>query len=326
MDAPLRWGILATGGIAEQFTRDLQLAGLQVQAVGSRSVESAQRFAERFGIAQAHGRYAALVADPDVDIIYIATPHPQHADNALLALEAGKHVLVEKPFTLNGAQAARVVALARKQRLVVLEAMWTRFLPHMLRIREIIAAGTIGQLRSIHAEHRQCLPTDPDHRINALALGGGALLDLGIYPVSFAVDLLGLPLQTQAQARLSASGVDAEIATLMRHAGNALSTSVSTLDGAGENAATVHGALGRIEIDATWYTPTSFTVRDLQGEVIERFQAQVTGRGMQFQAFEMEALVRHGGESVLMPPDQSVGIMRTLDAIRAQIGLIYPGD
>jgi predicted dehydrogenase len=326
LDTPLRWGILATGGIAERFVRDLQLAGLQVQAVGSRSEGRAQAFAARLGIARAHGSYAALVGDPAVDIVYIATPHPQHAENALLALAAGKHVLVEKPFALNARQAERVVALARQTQRVVLEAMWTRFLPPMQRIRDIIAAGTIGQLRSLHAEHRQDLPRDPAHRINAPALGGGALLDLGIYPLSFAVDLLGPPQAILAQARLTPSGVDAEVATLMRHAGDALSSSVSAIDGAGRNAATVYGTHGRIELDPVWYAATTFTVYDAQGAVVERYQPDVAGRGMQYQAFEMEALVRGGGESARMPPDQSVAILRMLDEVRRQIGVAYPGE
>jgi len=326
LDKPLRWGILATGGIAETFTRDLQIAGLHVQAVGSRTQDSAQAFAARLGIPTAHGSYAALVADPQVDLVYIATPHPQHADAALLAIEAGKHVLVEKPFTLNAGQAVQVVARARARGVIVMEAMWTRFLPHMVRLREVIAAGTIGALRSVVAEHRQQMPTDPAHRANAPALGGGALLDLGVYPVSFAVDLLGEPVEITARARMSATGVDAEIATIMRHAHGALSTSVSALDAAGTNSAVVYGARGRIVIDPLWFTPTSFSVYNASGGCIERFEQAVPGHGMQYQAIELEALVRAGRESQRMPPTQSVQIMRVLDQMRAQIGLVYPGE
>lgn len=323
---PLRWGILATGWIAEQFTRDIQLAGLQVQAVGSRTPDKAQAFARQFDIARAHGSYAALVADPDVDIVYIATPHTQHLDAALLALQAGKHVLVEKPFALNGHQAAQIVACARARNLVVMEAMWTRFLPHMDRIHALIAAGAIGTVRSVAAHHRQRLPTDPGHRINARELGGGALLDLGIYPLSFAVDLLGLPTAIAAQARFTATGVDAEIATLLQHPGGTLSSTVSALDLADTNTATVYGTQGRIDIDDVWYAPTTFTLRDGQGEVVERYDAQVAGRGMQFQALALEASVRAGQVSTRMPPEQSVQIMRMLDTIREQIGLVYPGE
>ncbi|MBO9123709.1 MULTISPECIES: Gfo/Idh/MocA family protein [unclassified Rhizobium] len=326
MEKTLGWGILATGWIAELFTQDLILSGRKVVAVGSRSKEKATDFAQRFGIANAHGSYQDLVANPEVDIIYVATPHPHHAEAALMALDAGKHVLVEKPFTLNAAEARRIVERAREKNLVVLEAMWTRFLPHMRRIHEIIEAGTLGELRAVSAEHRQFLPSDPGHRLNAPELGGGALLDLGIYPISFAIDVLGPPVSIDTAARFQATGVDAEIETLMKHAGGAISTTASALDSAGPNAATVYGSKARIEIAPVWYTPTSFKVVDQQGTVIETFDEPVEGRGMQYQALEMERLVALGETSSLMPPQESVTIMEVLDSIRAEIGLLYPGE
>lgn len=326
MNTKLGWGILATGWIAELFTQDLISAGLRVAAVGSRSAEKAKLFAEQFGIPKFHASYEALVADPEVDIIYIATPHPNHVEAALLALNAGKHVLIEKPFTLNAAQARQVIERAAEKKLVVLEAMWTRFLPHMLKIRQILESGVIGELRSISAEHRQHLPSDPEHRLNRLDLGGGALLDLGIYPISFACELLGIPTSIQASARFSATGVDAEIATLMRHPGGAISTTVSALDCAGPNGAIVYGSKARIEIASVWYMPTSFRIIDQNGVVIEDFAQEVSGRGMQFQAFEMEALVRAGRNSTILSPEQSLAIMEVLDTVRKQIGLAYPGE
>ncbi|KQV37030.1 Gfo/Idh/MocA family oxidoreductase [Rhizobium sp. Root1204] len=326
MEKRLRWGILATGWIAELFVTDLLASGLDVVAVGSRSVEKAKAFAERFKIPNAHGSYEELVTDPDVDIIYVATPHPQHVDAALLALNSGKHVLVEKPFTLNANEARKIVDRAREKKLVVLEAMWTRFLPHMTRIHDIIEAGTLGDLRSVSAEHRQFLPTDPNHRLNALELGGGALLDLGIYPISFAFDILGTPVTVSATARFKETGVDAEIATLMRHEGGAISTTVSALDCAGPNVACIYGSKARIEIASTWYVPTSFEVLDYENNVLEKFEKPVHSRGMQFQALEMERLVRTGAESELMRPDETVAIMETLDTVRQQIGLVYPGE
>ena len=189
----LRWGILATGGIAHMFTKDLRTAGLDIAAVGSRRADAARAFADEFEIPHAHDSYEALVDDPDVDIVYVATPHPAHADNAILALEHGKHVLVEKPFTLNAAEAARVRDVAAANGLLAMEAMWTRYLPHMVRIRELLAEGALGDVRAVTADHTQSISTDPAHRLNALELGGGALLDLGIYPVSFAWDVLGAP-------------------------------------------------------------------------------------------------------------------------------------
>ena len=327
MTTRTRWGILATGWIAELFANDLLLTGHTVTAVGSRSQASADRFAARFGIAHAHASYAALAEDPDVDVIYVATPHPMHAANAKMALAAGKHVLVEKPFTLNAAEAEAVVALARANRLVALEAMWTRFLPHMVRIREIVASGRLGDVRSIIADHTQDLPDDPGHRLNALELGGGALLDLAIYPISFAWDIFGEPQSIQSMARFKSTGADAQVATLFKYASGAMAASLSASDTAGPNRATLLGTEGRIEIDGVWYTPTSFRVYDSKNKVIEEFKSKVVGRGMQFQADEMERLILAGSTAgEILPPSQTVAIMRTLDTIRDQIGLRYPGE
>lgn len=322
-----RWGILATGWIAELFVKDLILTGHEVAAVGSRTQASADRFAKEFGIATAHGSYEALAADPNVNIIYVATPHPQHAAAAKLALNAGKHILVEKAFTLNAAEAAEIVDLAAAKNLVVLEAMWTRFLPHMRRIRAIIAEGTIGEVRSITADHRQKLPDDPKHRLNALELGGGALLDLGIYPISFTWDILGQPDSIHASATFRETGADSQVATIFHYASGAIATTLSSSDSAGPNRASIVGTKGRIEIDRVWYSPTTFRVYDNANTVIESFDGAVEGRGMQFQAAEVERLIAAGltaGE--ILPPAQSVAIMKTLDEVRAQIGLRYPGE
>jgi predicted dehydrogenase len=327
MAGALRWGILGTGYIAGEQTTDLLGNGFTVTAVGSRTQESADAFAAKFGIGTAHGSYEALVADPEVDAIYVSTPHPFHADNALLALDAGKHVLVEKSFTVNAAEARAVVDRATEKNLVVLEAMWTRFLPHMVRIREIIAAGTIGEVRALIADHNQKLPTDPKHRINAPELGGGALLDLGIYPVSFAFDLFGTPEVVQANSSMTGTGVDRQTAMFFGYSDGRQAQLMSTLDAAGPNRAVVVGSEGRIEIEAVWYTPTPFTVFDSAGAVIERFDEPVQNRGMQFQAWELERLVAEGvlaGE--ILPPEESVAIMETLDEVRRQIGLSYPGE
>lgn len=327
MTEQIRWGILATGWIAELFTSDLLGDGHRVTAVGSRSQAKAEDFAARFGIGTAHGSYEALVADPEVDIIYIATPHPQHVGAAKLALDADKHILVEKPFTLNAAEAAEIVELAQEKGLVALEAMWTRFLPHMLRLHEIIDAGTLGEIRSITADHRQKLPDDPGHRLNALELGGGALLDLGIYPISFAWDILGKPDAVTALATFHETGADRQIATVLHFPSGAIATSLSSSDSAGPNRAAVVGTEGRVEIDHVWYTPTQMRVYDTDNNLIEQFDGSVSGRGMQFQAKEAERLIAAGliaGDR--MPPAQTVEIMELLDEVRRQIGLRYPQE
>ena len=324
---PLRWGILGTGWIADLFVKDLQLIGRPVVACGSRQQASADAFAKTFKIPHAHGSYEALVADPEVDVIYVATPHPYHRDNAVMALNAGKHVLIEKPFTINARQAHEIISLAKAKKLVVLEAMWTRFLPHMRRMREILAAGTLGTVYSVIADHTRDLPSDPKHRLNDLALGGGALLDLHVYPMALAFDVLGTPTEIMAMARFKDTGADAEIATIFRHAEGGMSTAISTSDNGGPNIAMILGTKARIEFATPTYGPTSFRVIDREEKTIETFEAKVPGRGMQFQAEELERLVAEGklgGE--ILPSEETIAIMETMDAIRAKIGLKYPGE
>lgn len=323
----LRWGILSTGAIAHTFTGDVLRAGRRVTAVGSRTQAAADAFATRHGIARAHGSYESLVADPEVDIIYIGTPHPLHHPHATLALEHGKHVLVEKAFTLTRAEAEDLRQLGERQGLLVMEAMWTRYLPHMVRIRELLAAGALGEVRAVMADHTQLITDDPAHRLNNLALGGGALLDLGIYPISFIWEVLGAPDTIQASARLGAGGADAEVATVMTHAGGAVSTSLSSARAQGPNRASVIGTQARIDIDAVWYAPTSFTVTRADGQVVERYESQVEGRGMQYEALAAERLVAAGAlGSDIQPLQETIDIMGCLDDIRAQIGVRYPGE
>ena len=323
----LRWGILATGGIAHLFTNDLKLNGFTVQAVGSRSQAAADAFAAEFDIPNAHTTYEALAADPDVDVVYVSTPHPLHAANARLMLEAGKHVLVEKPFTLNAREAREIADLAAERGLLLLEAMWTRYLPHMVRVREIIADGTIGEVRSLIVDHTQKLSDDPAHRINALELGGGALLDLGIYPISFSWDLFGAPLTIQSTASFKDTGADAQVATIFGYDGGRVASMLSASHTLGPNTASVLGTVARIEIDRVWYTPTSIRVVGADGSVLEEFRSEVTGRGMHFQAEAVERLVAEGNlHGDLLTIDDSVAIMGTLDAIREEIGLRYPGE
>lgn len=326
-DGGVGWGILATGGIAQLFARDLAMHGHRIAAVGSRTLESARRFAEEFDIPSAYGSYAELVADPDVDVVYVATPHNLHLVNACDALTNGKHVLVEKAFTLNADQARTVVELGEERGLLVLEAMWTRFLPHMAFVREVIASGRIGEVRSLHADHTQDLPTAPTHRLNDPALGGGALLDLGVYPLSFAHDLLGAPTEVMAHGVLGPTGVEVSVATILDHGDGVVSTSFSSLRTRGPNRAVVLGTEGRIEIDAVWYTPTSVTVLDADGRAVDRFTQVVSGRGMQYQAAEVERLLAAGERvSPLMTPEDSIAVMATMDRARAAIGVRYPGE
>jgi predicted dehydrogenase len=324
----LRWGVVGTGWIAEREVIDLQRDGAVVSAIGSRSVGAARTFADRFGIARAHGSYADLVADPAVDLVYVATPHPMHAEHALLAIEAGKPVLVEKPFTLTGAEARQVFDAARSARVPVLEAMWTRFLPQHVRVREIIREGVLGDVRRVLADSGQVMTTDPAHRINDLTLGGGALLDLGIYPLSFAWSVLGSPGTTLTSATLGPTGADRSVSLLLEYGGGRQAVLATSADDRGPNRAAIVGTMARVEFSPVFYTgSTSFVVTSTDGVELERWDDPPPGRGMQFQARELARMVRGGElESPVLPWDETVAILEHLDEIRARIGVRYPSE
>ena len=327
MSKRLRWGILGTGGIANSFAKDLKATGHQVTAVGSRTSQAAEQFAAQHGISRAHASYEALVNDDQVDVVYVSTPHPFHLSNALLALEAGKHVLVEKPLTINASEARELEAVATRKGLVALEAMWTRWLPHMVRIREILASGALGELRALLADHTQKLPDDPAHRINAPELGGGALLDLGIYPISFAWQLFGKPISIVATSTPTSTGVDRATTVILGYDKGRTAITHCSSGERGPNTAVIIGSEGRLEIDPIWYAATSFTLYSNSNEVTERFEYPLKTRGMEFQADELERLVNIGQLSgTILPVAESVAIMETLDEVRRQIGLKYPGE
>ncbi|MEV6639980.1 Gfo/Idh/MocA family oxidoreductase [Amycolatopsis sp. NPDC051371] len=317
-DKPLRWGIMGTGGIAGAFAEDLKLTDSGVvAAVGSRTAESADAFAEQRGIPTRHGSYEALANDPDVDIVYVATPHPLHHGNARLALEAGKPVLVEKPFTMNAEEARDLVALARERDLFLMEAMWTRFLPHIRHVRELLPS--LGDVVTVTADHGQWFAEDPAFRLFAPELGGGALLDLGIYPVSFASMVLGTPDRVVAMVTPAFTGVDAQTSMLFGYASGAQAVLSCTLSAVSPTTASIVGTAGRIEIDGPFYAPASFTLIPREGER-SRFEYLDEGRGLRHQADEVARLLAAGEtESALMPLDETVSIMTTMDRVLSTV-------
>jgi predicted dehydrogenase len=322
----IRWGVIGTGGIAATFVDDCAAAGVTFTAVGSRTPERARAFGDEHGIPTAYGTYAELVADPEVDAVYVATPHTSHAEDALLAIEAGKHVLVEKAFTVTAGEARRVVDAARDRGVAVMEAMWTRFLPQSARIRSLVAEGRIGTPRVVEASHHQALPADPRHRLNDPALGGGAILDLGIYPISFAVDVLGIPTSVVAAGTLSDQGVDTQMGIVLTHEGGAQSVIHFALDVRSPNGASIIGTEGRIDIDSTWYKPTTWRLRDRDGVVLEEFDGREELRGYAHEARALERMIEQGDHTGgPMDPEQSVAIMAVLDEARRQVGVHYPG-
>lgn len=315
-ETPLRWGIMGTGGIAAAFAQDLKLTGSGVvTAVGSRKAESADAFGARLGIPARHSSYEALANDPDVDIVYVATPHPMHHGNARLALEAGKPVLVEKPFTMDAAEARDLVGLARDRGLFLMEAMWTRFLPHVRHIRELLPS--LGDVVTVSADHGQWFAEDPAFRLFAPELGGGALLDLGIYPVSFASMVLGAPDRVAAMATPAFTGVDAQMSMLFGYKSGAQAVLSCTLSAVSPTTAAIVGTEARIEVEGPFYAPASFTLIQRDGERTRHEYAD-EGRGLRHQADEVARLLAEGAtESPLMPLDETVSIMATMDEVRA---------
>lgn len=321
-----RWGIIGTGGIARSFAEDLKrLDGHIVAAVGSRSLSSAEKFATQFPEATPIGSYEELVT-ADVDAVYVATPHPMHYENALLAMRAGKPVLCEKAFTVNAKEARALVAYSQEHGIPLMEAMWSRFLPHLQQVKEIISDGALGEITNIVADHGQFIPYERAPRLWEPELGGGALLDLGIYPLTLAHLVLGSPISIHAEATLTEKKVDLNTSMLLRYASGAHALLSCTMASRGSVSAMIVGDKARIEIDGSFYSPTSFRVITRDGEVTE-YSNKYEGHGLREEAAEFARIVRAGEiESPLMTHATSIELMEMMDEIRAQIGVIYPSE
>ncbi|MGV9990190.1 Gfo/Idh/MocA family protein [Streptomyces sp. NPDC003374] len=326
----VRWGVLATGGMAAAFAADLvDLPDAEVMAVASRSPESAQAFADRFGIPRAYGDWQSLAQDADIDVVYVATPHAAHRAAAGLCLEAGRNVLCEKPFTLNVRQAAELVALARKHGRFLMEAMWMYCNPLVRRLKALVDDGAIGEVRTVQADFGLAGPFPPAHRLRDPLLGGGALLDLGVYPVSFAHLLLGEPAELTARAVLSPEGVDLQTGALLSWDGGALASLHCSISGGTATCASVTGSAGRIDVPSGFFQPDRFVLhRD--GRDPEEFTADPADgprTSFRHEALEVMRALRAGEtESPVVPLEGTLAVMRTLDAIRQRIGVRYPGD
>jgi predicted dehydrogenase len=361
-DRALRWGILGTGAMAGAFARGLaDLPGAEAVAVGSRDGGRAGEFARGLGIARSHGSYEDLAADPGVDIVYIASTNALHRDHALLCLDAGKPVLVEKPFALNATQAREVVERARQRGLFCMEAMWTRFLPLMGRLRGLVGEGAVGRVQSLSAQMGYPFVYEPGGRQFDPALGGGALLDVGVYLVSLAFDLLGAPDEVVGRCSKAATGVDDRFAALFVYSDGRLATLSASLVGATSNDAVVAGSEGLIRVHEPFYKADRLALRRVAplragggdgrasgiggnalvrtakrrvGRLVralagrrERVVVPYVGDGYHYQAAEAARCLRAGlVESPTMPPDQTVAILEVMDRLRASWGVRYPGE
>lgn len=327
MEDKIRWGILATGGASANFTEDLlRTAGAEVVAVASRSLASAKAFAERFEIPRWYGSWVGLAADNDVDIVYVATPHAVHRQAVQICFEGGKAVLCEKPLTLNVSDSRSLVDLAVAYDVFLMEGMWMRFNPAIRRMADLIHDGAIGPVRSIQADLGLAGPFDPTHRLRDPHLGGGALLDLGIYPVSLAHLLLGAPDTVSAQSQMTPEGVDSNTGLILGYGTGALAVLSCGFVSETSCTATVAGEHGRIEVPRDFIRPAFFTlIRD--GREPEIIHAPWTGNGFVHEAAEAVRCVREGHqESPVMPWGATIDVLTVLDEARAQVGVRYPGE
>ncbi len=325
-DAPaLRWGILAPGGIARRFAREIpEYTASTIGAVGSRDLGRAQAFAQELGVPRAYGSYQELVADPEIDVVYVASPHSEHRDHAILALEAGKPVLVEKAFTRNAAEAREVFDVAASRNLFAMEAMWSRFLPHYRAVVDGVRSGIVGEVLAVDALHGQAL-VGANPRLWLPELAGGALLDLGVYPVSFAHALLGAPDSVHAFGPLTELGVDAAETIVLRYGARTVAIAQANLETRLANTATIAGTLGRVDLADTFYFPTEVRVTLHEGAT-----ATLEGRcagGFQYQAAEAARCIAAGQlSSPVITWQDTVEVMEIMDEVRAQLGVRYPGE
>ncbi|MBH09078.1 MAG: hypothetical protein CMG74_01785 [Candidatus Marinimicrobia bacterium] len=326
-NSKFRWGIIGTGGIAKTFANDLCFTkNHRVTAVGSRSSNSALEFSSKYPGCKSYGSYSELVSDPDLDGVYIATPHSLHKEHTIMALQAGKPVLCEKPFSINEREARLMISVSQEKNLTLMEAMWTRFLPHIAKVREILNSGTLGTIFTLQADFGQKLTSNKNPRLWEPKLGGGALLDMGIYPVSFAHMVLGKPSSITAQSTFTDKGVDAQTSAVFAYENGA--QSIISASSHNQTACTAHisGSNGFLEIDSLFFCPTAMRIELYDGSKIE-YPNTYKGHGLREQAIEFARCVQSREiESSLLPHQESIAVMKSMDQIREQIGLRYPNE
>jgi predicted dehydrogenase len=323
----IRWGVVGPGRIAEKVVEDFAVVdGARAVAVASRSLDRARDFADRHGIDRAHGSYADILADPEVDVLYLATPHAQHHAVALGALRAGKALLVEKAFTATLAGAREVADVARETGVFAMEAMWTRFQPAVVRLRELIADGAIGELRSVQADLGVQRDFDPADRLFARELGGGALLDLGVYVVSFAQMLLGDPDTVSAVGSRFPTGVDAEAALLLGYADGRSASLLTSLRNALPGQARVFGTTGWIDVLPRFHHPQTIVLHRA-GADPEEITVPQLGGGYAHELIEVTECLRAGRtESAVMPLAGTLAVQSVLEQAAGQLGVTFAED
>ena len=325
MSDKIKWGIMGTGRIAGSFAIALKnLDDSELYGIGSRSEENADAFSHEYSVPKRFHDYESLAADPDIDVVYIATPHSLHKENCLMCLEHGKAVLCEKPFTINAAEAAAVINFARERRLFLMEAMWSRFVPAAIKLKQLIEDKIIGDIQYLFAGGAFIPEFDPDHYLFKKELGGGVLLDGGIYPVSLASWLLGYPDRIQSAGRLNSSGIDDHDALLLEYDCGAIAGLHVSMRTQSPPDITVLGSKGKIYVHPAMFCPSKITLSLFDAEETE-IALPFASNGYQYEAMEVNRCLREGKtESKVMPLDETLAIMRMMDEIRGQFGLKYP--
>lgn len=326
----IRWGVMAPGRIAHAFARAVDVGtDSRVVAVGSRSRERARAFADTHGIPAAYGSYDEVAADPAVDAVYIASPHSGHLEHALIAVEAGKAVLVEKPFTRSAAEARRVFDAAASHGVLAMEAMWSRCLPQYDVVRQAVESGLLGEVVSVSADHGQPLYPDGPQRLADPALAGGALLDLGVYPMAFADLVLGGFASVTAAGTLTDLGVDSTASILVTGPTGASGLLATTMLAHTPCTAMVIGTQASIVLDPTFYQPTTVRLLSRRGEVLDVRDESLPERvhGFSYEAAEVAWCLAEGRlESAQVPQAATLRVMEAMDAVRRQLGVVYPGE
>ena len=324
----IRWGILGTGGIARLMAADLQLLPqADLVAVGSRAQARADAFGDEFDVPRRYASYEALVTEADVDLVYVATPHTYHAAHATLALEAGHAVLCEKPLAINAAEAQALIATARAEEQFLMEALWTRFLPAMVDVRRLVTEERVlGDVHLLRADIGVVHPFDPEHRLYNPALGGGALLDLGVYPISLAFDLLGPPDDVVSSAVVGTTGVDEQCAAIFRYDDGRMATWNASVRADIGRTCAIGGTEGRLEGRRAWWKGAPFVHTRPDG-TSETYARPFEGNGYQFEAAHVMRCLRNGRlESPVMPLDESHALLQVADALRREWGVRYPQE
>lgn len=324
----IRWGILGTGTIAHKFASDLKrVENAQLVAVGSRSLQSAEVFCREFDIPLRFGSYEELAACDRIDIVYIATPNNLHHPNTLLCLNHGKAVLCEKPFALNANQALEMIALARRKNIFLMDALWTKFLPHYQKMLEMVKSGELGEIKMVRANFGFQANAEPDSRLLNPELGGGSLMDIGIYNVFTALDILGEPDEISVSINATEQGIDEQCALVFKYNNGAMAGLFSSISANVETVVEICGTLGRLKLTAPFYSSTSVLEHEADGKKIVIPTEKEEGLGYQYEARHATGCLLEGStESTVVPHDYSVLLMQTLGKIRDLAGIVFPEE